>query len=115
MSHIDFVSICRGGSALNVLDPNASSGGGNMFEQFARSARSSGFERTADAASGAGKTRRVTLYRNGFTLDDGPLRDFTTPENANFLRSIERGDIPEGTKSFCFTLIVLATQELNLL
>ena len=80
-----------------------------MFEQFAQSARSSGFER--DAASSA-KTRLVTLYRNGFTFDNGPLRDFTSPENAQFLRSIQKGEIPVGfvfllSSKYCQKLLVI--------
>mmetsp|Transcript_8892 Transcript_8892/g.26707 ORF Transcript_8892/g.26707 Transcript_8892/m.26707 type:complete len:344 (-) Transcript_8892:138-1169(-) len=38
---------------------------------------------------------RLTLYRNGFTVEDGPLRRYDEPANRAFLQEIERGFIPE--------------------
>mmetsp|Transcript_3523 Transcript_3523/g.5485 ORF Transcript_3523/g.5485 Transcript_3523/m.5485 type:complete len:193 (+) Transcript_3523:408-986(+) len=35
------------------------------------------------------------MYRNGFTVDDGPLRDLTSPESRAFLSSLERGQVPQ--------------------
>ena len=42
------------------------------------------------------QTREVVLrlWRNGFTVDDGPLRAFDDPVNREFLGSISRGEIP---------------------
>ncbi|XP_045518898.1 NSFL1 cofactor p47 [Pieris brassicae] len=37
---------------------------------------------------------RLRLYREGFTVDDGPLRQFVDPANAEFLSCIRRGEIP---------------------
>lgn len=36
----------------------------------------------------------VTLWRNGFTVDDGPLRSFDDPANASFLESIKKSECP---------------------
>ncbi|XP_050208195.1 plant UBX domain-containing protein 4-like [Mercurialis annua] len=36
----------------------------------------------------------VTLWRNGFTIDDGPLRRFDDPANASFLESIKKSECP---------------------
>ncbi len=36
----------------------------------------------------------ITLYRNGFTVGDGPLRDMQTPDNSDFLASLLRGEVP---------------------
>ncbi|XP_065875406.1 plant UBX domain-containing protein 4-like [Euphorbia lathyris] len=36
----------------------------------------------------------VTLWRNGFTVDDGPLRRFDDPANASFLESIKNSECP---------------------
>ncbi|KAM4705784.1 UBX domain-containing protein 2B [Rhinophrynus dorsalis] len=36
----------------------------------------------------------LKLWRNGFSLDDGELRSYTDPVNAQFLESIKRGEIP---------------------
>ena len=43
-----------------------------------------------------GNNRRITMYRNGFTVDDGPIRDLTSPESRAFLASLESGDVPRG-------------------
>ncbi|CAG4995101.1 unnamed protein product [Parnassius apollo] len=37
---------------------------------------------------------RLRLYREGFTVDSGPIRAYTDPENMEFLSSIRRGEIP---------------------
>ncbi|CAH0714901.1 unnamed protein product, partial [Brenthis ino] len=37
---------------------------------------------------------RLQLYREGFTVDGGPLRQYTDPSNADFLSCIRRGEIP---------------------
>lgn len=34
------------------------------------------------------------MYRNGFTVDDGPLRDLTSPESMEFIASLEKGEVP---------------------
>ncbi|XP_068252281.1 UBX domain-containing protein 2B isoform X2 [Nyctibius grandis] len=36
----------------------------------------------------------LKLWRNGFSLDDGELRSYSDPTNAQFLESIKRGEIP---------------------
>ncbi|KAG8364565.1 hypothetical protein BUALT_Bualt18G0010600 [Buddleja alternifolia] len=36
----------------------------------------------------------ITFWRNGFTVDDGPLRRLDDPENASFLESIGKGECP---------------------
>ncbi|XP_067836201.1 NSFL1 cofactor p47-like isoform X1 [Heptranchias perlo] len=36
----------------------------------------------------------LKLWKNGFSLDDGELRTYTDPTNAQFLESISRGEIP---------------------
>ncbi|XP_066479737.1 UBX domain-containing protein 2B [Tiliqua scincoides] len=36
----------------------------------------------------------LKLWRNGFSLDDGELRTYTDPVNAQFLESVKRGEIP---------------------
>ncbi|XP_062920018.1 NSFL1 cofactor p47-like isoform X2 [Mobula hypostoma] len=36
----------------------------------------------------------LKLWKNGFSLDDGELRTYTDPKNAEFLESISRGEIP---------------------
>ncbi|KAM4027861.1 UBX domain-containing protein 2B isoform 1-T3 [Anomaloglossus baeobatrachus] len=36
----------------------------------------------------------LKLWSNGFSLDDGELRSYTDPVNAQFLESVKRGEIP---------------------
>lgn len=33
----------------------------------------------------------LKLWKNGFSVDDGPLRDFKDPANKEFLASISKG------------------------
>ncbi|GAB0497896.1 hypothetical protein MMPV_009233 [Pyropia vietnamensis] len=40
-------------------------------------------------------TRTLTFYRDGFTVDSGPLRRFDDPANVAFLRSVDAGFVPE--------------------
>lgn len=80
--------------------------GANDIRQF--NARSTAFQgagrrvgHTPDAsppiAPDVKPTRSVTLtfYRNGFVVDDGPLRDPAEPSNAEFFREIMAGRIPK--------------------
>ena len=41
-----------------------------------------------------GTKRKITLYKNGFTVDDGPFRDAESPENKKFIQSLVAGFIP---------------------
>jgi len=47
---------------------------------------------TGGSAEGA---VQITIYRNGFTVDDGPLRDTSDPLNKKFLDDVARGQVPE--------------------
>ena len=33
----------------------------------------------------------LKLWKNGFSIDDGPLRDFKDPANKEFLDSVSKG------------------------
>jgi len=52
----------------------------------------------SDVPMGGAASRQVDVvlhfWRNGFSLDDGPLRDFSSQENQEFLNSIRSGEIP---------------------
>ena len=37
---------------------------------------------------------RVTLYKNGFTVDKGPFRDYKTPENEKFIAEMNKSQVP---------------------
>lgn len=40
-------------------------------------------------------THNITFWRNGFTVDDGPLRRLDDPENAPFLESVMKSECPK--------------------
>lgn len=48
----------------------------------------------AAAASGPVQERTLHLWRDGFSIDDGELRRFDDPENADALRMIQQGRAP---------------------
>jgi UBX domain-containing protein 1 len=35
------------------------------------------------------------VYKNGFSVDDGPFRDISVPENKKFMDEVEKGYIPQ--------------------
>lgn len=37
---------------------------------------------------------RITLYANGFMVDDGPFRDYSGPENEQFMKEMNDGRVP---------------------
>ena len=46
------------------------------------------------------KTTIIKFWKNGFSVDDGPLRDPNKPENADFMNSIKRGEVPNELRQF---------------
>jgi len=99
--YVGGVSSRGGGSGLAVL-PNHESGGGGGRNAAAASdsifnlAEAGGEQAaTAAAAGSGGEVRRmITMYRSGFTVDNGPYRRLEDPSNAEFLGSLARGLIP---------------------
>lgn len=76
---------------------SAARGGAGVFDNIVQRASNP----DEDAASlppvdAEGNSRRITMYRNGFTVDDGPLRDLSSPESRAFIASLENGDVPQG-------------------
>jgi UBX domain-containing protein 1 len=47
-----------------------------------------------DGSSGTTARRTITMYRDGFVVDDGPYRRLDDPNNAEFLRSLAQGRTP---------------------
>ncbi|KAL3821841.1 hypothetical protein ACHAXA_002594 [Cyclostephanos tholiformis] len=89
-----------GGSGLAVV-PNPNDGRRTYADSIFDIAEDAG-----DAASGAGggggpgTTRRtITMYRSGFTVDDGPYRRLDDPSNSEFLTSLAGGRIPRELSS----------------
>jgi UBX domain-containing protein 1 len=37
---------------------------------------------------------KITLYENGFTIDDGEFQDYSDPKNKEFMKKLNEGLIP---------------------
>lgn len=78
-----------GGSGLSVIGPGDE---GRRMESIIRQAQSGG---AAESGAASAETNRViTFYQNGFTVDGGPFRSLTDPENQPFLQDVENGRVP---------------------
>ena len=57
---------------------------------------------------------KITLYRNGFTVDDGPLRDLESNENKQFLSSLSDGYVPREVHNLLCLYCLLLKPSLSL-
>ncbi|CAG9764789.1 unnamed protein product [Ceutorhynchus assimilis] len=83
---------------VEVLDPGASG------SSKSRSFKGTGYKLGQDESSSevvpgaqeptAPQEVTLRLWQNGFSVNDGPLREYNDPANAEFLSSIRRGEIP---------------------
>mmetsp|Transcript_11715 Transcript_11715/g.31558 ORF Transcript_11715/g.31558 Transcript_11715/m.31558 type:complete len:161 (+) Transcript_11715:621-1103(+) len=83
----------NGGSGLNVIDPSQASSSGDPMEELVAKAQAQGASGGEAGSGGAGK-RTITVYANGFTVDDGPLRDLEDPANKKFIMEMMQGCAP---------------------
>ncbi|KAM1112809.1 hypothetical protein ACFX13_046479 [Malus domestica] len=76
---------------LDVNQPSSSS------KSFSGTARLLSGETVPTAAPQPPETivHTITFWRNGFSVDDGPLRRLDDPENAPFLESIKKSECPK--------------------
>ncbi|CAG9317082.1 unnamed protein product [Blepharisma stoltei] len=72
-------------SGLAVSSPDVA----NIVEK----ARQGGQDQSAPADPNEMKIR-VTLWANGFSVDDGPFRDYNAPENQRFMAQMNEGRVP---------------------
>jgi len=91
-----------GGSGLAV-EPNfddansnnAESGGGVLPSIFNLAEQAGPGDDDESGGGGGAPTRRtITMYRDGFVVDDGPYRRLDDPANAPFLQYLARGQTP---------------------
>lgn len=70
------------------MEPNHADGAPNRDGIFQRAEQ-------AGADDMGGESRRtITMYRDGFVVDDGPYRRLDDPANAEFLRALATGRTP---------------------
>jgi len=99
--YVGGVSARGGGSGLAV-EPN-NDGGSDSNTPASERERDTVFN-LAESVGGGGATdsagseeemrRTITMYRNGFVVDEGEYRRLDDPANAEFLRSMARGITP---------------------
>lgn len=90
--YVGGVSSLGGGSGLAVEPNTANNGGAN---DILGAIRSNAEVAQPPSSPSSGTTRRmITMYRSGFTIDDGPYRRLDDPSNAEFLRDLARGVTP---------------------
>jgi len=80
----------RGGGSGLAVEPNPGFGGGgsgNVSDNILSQA-------SQQSSSDGQVTRRITMYRSGFVVDDGPYRRLDDPNNSEFLRDLARGITP---------------------
>jgi hypothetical protein len=89
-----------GGSGLAVEGPppDRTGRGANVFDNLVDRASNQNGAESND--SEVNTKAQITLYRNGFVVNDGPLRDPNLEENKAFLASLNRGEVPAGTLRF---------------
>lgn len=90
-----------GGSGMAVLGPSRARGrptppaAGDVFGRLVQSASQTNEGEYPPSSSGDPESMTITLYSNGFTVNDGPLRDpGGSTENQAFLDDILKGDVP---------------------
>lgn len=92
--YVGGVSSRGGGSGLAVL-PNHQNSNGDAASDSIFNLAEAGGGGDATSGGGGGEVRRmITMYRSGFTVDNGPYRRLDDPSNAEFLGSLARGLIP---------------------
>ncbi|GMI31923.1 hypothetical protein TeGR_g6501, partial [Tetraparma gracilis] len=84
-----------GGSGLAVLPNDGDApGGGGAFESMISNARADAESEGGPMPSAAECTRKITMYKSGFTVDDGEYRDLKDPANVPFLTALSSGRVP---------------------
>lgn len=74
-------------------------GGAGIFDRIVEQAQNRSEEGPPPTRSGGGTQRVITMYRNGFIVDDGPFRNISAPENQAFVKALEAGNVPAGKRS----------------
>ncbi|XP_029418237.1 UBX domain-containing protein 2B isoform X2 [Nannospalax galili] len=82
-------------SGLHIVQPPT----GKIVNELFKEAKEHGAVPLNEAARSSSDDKAkvqilLKLWSNGFSLDDGELRPYSDPTNAQFLESVKRGEIP---------------------
>lgn len=80
-----------GGSGLNIVGPPSSRSNNPLDEAFRRASETG----PPPGDVNPDEFTLITRYRNGFTVNDGPLRDYDSPESVQFLKALDKGMVPK--------------------
>jgi len=89
------------GSGINVLDPKKASAVDKIVHAATEKAKAkaqgghSAEDEEEDGGAAPPNAVNITFWKNGFTVDDGPLRSTDDPANKEFLASVENGRVPK--------------------
>jgi len=83
------------GSGLAVVAPNEGNSSGNPMRQFLNQIQQQQQASGGNVEPGNRRIVTVTMYRNGFTVNNGPLREPSDPNNRQFIESLIQGYCPE--------------------
>lgn len=92
--YVGGVSSRGGGSGLAVMPNHESSNPSNASDSIFNLAEAGGADSGGSGGGGGEVRRMITMYRSGFSVDNGPYRRLDDPANAEFLGSLARGLIP---------------------
>mmetsp|Transcript_28851 Transcript_28851/g.46778 ORF Transcript_28851/g.46778 Transcript_28851/m.46778 type:complete len:289 (-) Transcript_28851:83-949(-) len=93
--YVGGVSSRGGGSGLAVLPNHENADASESIFNLAEAGSAPSNNSNSNNNNGGGEVRRmITMYRSGFTVDNGPYRQLNDPSNAEFLGSLARGLIP---------------------
>jgi UBX domain-containing protein 1 len=68
----------------------------NPSDDLVRKAMQGGKEHAASGKGGAPSTElKITLYANGFTIDNGQFRPYDQKENQQFMKELNEGYVPK--------------------
>ncbi|XP_018411895.1 PREDICTED: NSFL1 cofactor p47 isoform X3 [Nanorana parkeri] len=87
-------------SGQQIVGPPKKRSPNELVEDLFKGAKEHGAVAVDRTAKSPGETSRsrvhvvLKLWKNGFSLDEGELRSYQDPSNAQFLESIRRGEIP---------------------
>jgi len=87
-----------GGSGVSVIGPDDRAPN-NPIDSIFQRASSGPPPNEQHEADGNARTATITMYRDGFVVNDGPFRANDDPENQHFLQDLSRGFVPRQLES----------------